>query len=178
MYEPPSLLEGKKALHHGLSLLTENHCIQTFTQNKNQFSGEMEIAMRSLKHYYYGSVDANNVSFPASNDLILSLALQLSNISIELAFEEILENQTKQLWKDASPPYFFSLPLKEHTVQSKCEGDQKDDPQSILFGDEEDIEFMELLDNIDFHIESELETTTQLLTYRMNPISRICPILK
>jgi hypothetical protein len=79
----------------------------------------------------------------------------LSNISIELAFEEILENQTKQLWKDASPPYFFSLPLKEHTVQSKCEGDQRDDPQSILFGDEEDIEFIELLDNIDFHIESE-----------------------
>ena len=106
------------------------------------------------------------------------MALQLSNISIELAFEEILENQTKQLWKDASPPYFFSLPLKEHTVQSKCEGDQRDDPQSILFGDEEDIEFIELLDNIDFHIESELETTTQLLTYRMNPISRICPILK
>ena len=111
-------LEDKHALHQGWQTISQFHAIKPSIiqdhQESNVLTSELNEYFEVLKRYYHGSLGVESISYAAPNDLLITLALQLSNGNVDIAVDEYLERKMKMLWKDLSKPNLFSLPLHEN----------------------------------------------------------------
>jgi hypothetical protein len=109
-------LEGKYALHRGWQLISKAHCMPTHFRHVDGDTDDLLLKelndyFNMLQNYYHGSIGAKSMKYAAPNDLLIMLAMQLSNGNIDRAVDDFLETQMKSMWKDVSEPYFFSLPI-------------------------------------------------------------------
>ena len=148
-------LEGKYALHRGWELISMSHCLEShftlaLTSHDSNTTRELNEYFSILQHYYQGSVEAETLPYASPNDLLITIAIQLSNGDIDRAVEVFLEKQMKQMWKDISEPFLFTLPIREHDINNTLLG--KEIPQSLSTVRE--------VDSGDFivHIETENES--------------------
>ncbi len=131
-------LEGKYALYEGLKLISQSHCINPDFANidchdfESVFDPlviELKEYFEILQKYYHGDLGVTAMPYAAPTNILITLAMQLSNADIDRAVEDFLENQMKSLWKDKSVPYLFCLPIAKNDFNDSLIG--KESPQCL-----------------------------------------------